>query len=285
LSFLTGSDQASSLLTGDEVTLVNAVGASGQFVIDRVTGPTVAFTTKPATEDLLDASVTLDTPFLRDTAPLALAQAMATASGLGFDGTDFDSAISGSSGDIPVQTPLSMKGLSFSGKPISLLTQGTPGLLKATFNAATDLNRRTLASPSSTWVAAEASNLFQLDWTPYLLTQPGTIFDSAPVAGTTGFMQADTNEQQIQGYGANSVFQEAVAYTAGGDPALGTKFSLMQSLATGVLAIFATRSVSQFTLRDDPAAAFYFGWIEWEPETRRHRPTDSWASTTRPRTR
>jgi hypothetical protein len=166
LVFIAG--ETADLEVGDIVELNDATRIE-TFTIDRIISTTQVATLESASKTYVDAFVTVRTKGFHDKTPKVMLQKIADESAFGFNDLVTGTAMA----SFPISTPQSIFGLNLSGVPLSLTI--VSGAECATFPSTHGTNRKIATSPTSGWVDGVASNTPQLDWTPYMTTEPGTI--------------------------------------------------------------------------------------------------------------
>jgi hypothetical protein len=133
----------------------------------------------------------------------------------------------------------------------------------ASYDVAATTKRKACASPSTPWTDGATTNNFQRDWTPYLLAEPGTIYDRASLNIDT--VSSDTNQQHIQPQLSSILFlAECVQYTTGVVGAVGDVWQLKDQQDVGNLNLFKNNAIVKL-IEDQTVPGKYQGWIEWDP--------------------
>jgi hypothetical protein len=273
--FPSASDKT-DLQVGDIVSLTDALGNTNEFTIrdQLAVGSTAIGVTVVADSAHTGSTFELVTRFPRDANPVAIATAIAAAAGITLDDSSFVFPSTSAVNPVPIQTPVTLKGLSTARVPISLVPTGST--LRASFPTELDSVRRSLSSPSGEWTDSGVySNNFQRDWVPYLLTEPVTILDRARMTpGTNGTIQADTNEQPSFFYGYDAVFCDVQAYTGG---TVGEIHDIRQNSSGSMTLRYYKAGSLVYTLSTLAYGYQYSAWIEWDPYN--DVPWISWQST------
>lgn len=222
MNFLPG--ETDDIQVGDVIRLNNGQRKE-EFTIIRIVDNKTAIVKAPAGNTFLSVFAEIITPYHRDFAPNKLLQLIAEQCGLSYD-VDPRMTLA----DFPVATPYKIGGGVMARSPVSLVpaTISTVSSVVATYKLADGgPNRKTSQGPIYYWEAGTASNNFQFDWTPYLTSEPGTIYDAAP--GAVPPVQADTNAQYIGSLGGGGYYvSQVVTYTNGvSGSTAGDKFQLL----------------------------------------------------------
>jgi hypothetical protein len=263
IAFLEAGNETSDLSVGDVVKLSTTTGKAGTFTIERIIDGETAVATEEASETLTDALVIVTTPFYRDLAPAVVTGLIADQLGLDLDGSDFAADLA----SFPIATPLSLANGSATAQPTSLVPRDTR--VAASWDSADNTDRTVLDTPSGTWAALAATNQYEADWTPYLLTEPGTIYDQTPEA--TPAFQYD-GQPQVPKFNGHFV-SECVVYSGGLDSTAGDRWEIFyqyQAPDSTRIALYKNQafvSVIEDIVNVDVGTEFtgtVHGWIEFD---------------------
>ncbi len=166
------TNDTTDLRRGDRITArvsVSGVSTQESFTVDRVDSATAFRVTANAMNAFAGADLSLDTYFYREKTATFLAGEVCDAASV----LNREINLLGDVASFPLAHPIATHGLGFSTIPMSFVpVSGDP---TTSFLAADETKRKTTTGPTAPWTDGATSNLTQLDWTPYLTSEPGTI--------------------------------------------------------------------------------------------------------------
>lgn len=242
LVFLAG--EASDLEIGDVINLNNGQRTLDLTVVKLIDSGTV-LVDQPATATFTSARAEVLTPFYHDKSPDALLTLIAAAVGVPFDNRDLGSPLA----TFPVATPFTVANMNIGGQPHSVKGGTT---VEARFPSGPfGLSSYTTTSPTVPWSVGSVPSAFQLDWTPYSATVPGT------VQTTAGMSNANTPD---------------IGQSAAADHAAGYVYEIRSDVGGGTFPVRLYRSLNGAAAGDvGSAASIHNGneipssWLEVSP--------------------
>jgi hypothetical protein len=166
--------EADDLEVGDVVTLDDGSGVTEDFTVDRLISTSQVKTTEQASNTFASAYTIVATPYYHDKSPTELFGLIAAAADVEFNDLNQGNPLA----DIPIATPYTQASLNVRGVPISIVPH--LATVVSTWPSTYATNRQVSVAPTGAWTnTGGASNVPQLDWTPYLAAEPGTILTSS----------------------------------------------------------------------------------------------------------